>query len=89
MEGGLFPEAQSMQGLWYKELVPVLKGQMALAEAVELLKLRTRHFAKRQLTWFKHDARVQWLPGQSLSSMVERICREAEENEKPAPFLSL
>lgn len=92
MEGGLSPEAQSMQGLGYKELVPVLKGQMALAEAVELLKLRTRHFAKRQLTWFKHDARVQWLPwlpGQSLSSMVERICREAEENEKPAPFLSL
>ena len=46
------PDAQSMQGLGYKELLPVLEGRMPLEEAASLLKLRTRHFAKRQLTWF-------------------------------------
>ena len=42
----------SMQGLGYKEFVPYLSGEIALDEAVYILKRDTRHFAKRQLTWF-------------------------------------
>lgn len=69
------PDAQSMQGLGYKELLPVLEGRMPLAEAVSLLKLRTRHFAKRQLTWFKRDARIVWLPFQAdMRPYVDLIC---------------
>jgi len=79
LNGGLAPDAQSMQGLGYKELVPVVRGQMALEDAVSLIKLRTRHFAKRQLTWFRRDARIQWLPwqpGDDLGPLIDRICRE-------------
>ena len=76
-DGGLSPDAQSMQGLGYKELWPVLNGEMKLPDAVSLIKLRTRHFAKRQLTWFRRDQRIQWLPwqpGEPLEPLADRIC---------------
>ncbi|MBR3739013.1 MAG: tRNA (adenosine(37)-N6)-dimethylallyltransferase MiaA, partial [Clostridia bacterium] len=76
-DSGLSPEAQSMQGLGYKELWPVLTGETSLSDAVSLLKLRTRHYAKRQLTWFKRDERIQWLPwtpGQDLEPLADLIC---------------
>ena len=46
----------SMQGLGYKEIVRYLQGEYDLAEAVRVLKRDTRHFAKRQLTWFTHQS---------------------------------
>ena len=76
-KGGLSPDAQSMQGLGYKELWPVLTGETRLEDAVSLMKLRTRHFAKRQLTWFKRDERIQWLPwqvGDGMETLVNLIC---------------
>ena len=76
-ESGVPADAQSMQGLGYKELLPVLRGEMALPEAVSLIKLRTRHYAKRQLTWFKRDERIRWIPyhpGQSMEPIAEWIC---------------
>lgn len=51
----------SMQGLGYKEMIPYVKGHLPLSEAVSLIKLRTRHFAKRQMTWFRRDQRIVWL----------------------------
>lgn len=51
----------SMQGLGYKEFVPYLSGEIALDEAVYILKRDTRHFAKRQLTWFRRERDVLWL----------------------------
>ena len=51
-----------MQGLGYKELLAHFDGEMTLEETVELIKRRTRNYAKRQLTWFRADARVHWLP---------------------------
>lgn len=50
----------SMQGLGYKEIVKYLKGEYTYEEAVEILKRDTRHFAKRQLTWFRRDDRIKW-----------------------------
>ena len=76
-ESGVPADAQSMQGLGYKELLPVLDGTMSLPDAVSLIKLRTRHYAKRQLTWFKRDERIQWIPftpGQSLEPIADAIC---------------
>ncbi len=58
---GVKPEAQAMQGLGYKELVPVIMGETPLEEAVDTLKRRTRNYAKRQLTWFNRDQRIHWL----------------------------
>ncbi|MBO5562000.1 MAG: tRNA (adenosine(37)-N6)-dimethylallyltransferase MiaA [Firmicutes bacterium] len=49
------PSLVSMQGLGYKEFVPYFKGECTLEEAVYNLKISTRHFAKRQLTWFRHQ----------------------------------
>ena len=51
----------SMQGLGYKEILAYLEGEYPLEEAVRVLKRDTRHFAKRQLTWFRRERDVRWL----------------------------
>lgn len=51
----------SMQGLGYKEILDYLEGRCTLEEAIYILKRDTRHFAKRQLTWFKRERDVVWL----------------------------
>lgn len=51
----------SMQALGYRQLCAHLRGECTLAEAVETIKRDTRRFAKRQLTWFRRDARIHWL----------------------------
>lgn len=50
----------SMQGLGYKEILSYLDGTWSLEEAVYVLKRDTRHFAKRQITWFKREKNVEW-----------------------------
>ncbi len=51
----------SMQGLGYKEILSYLEGEITLEEAVYLIKRDTRHFAKRQLTWFRREKDVIWI----------------------------
>lgn len=51
----------SMQGLGYKEILDYLAGDCSLDEAIAQIKLSTRHFAKRQLTWFRREQDVIWL----------------------------
>ncbi len=51
----------SMQGLGYKEILKYLKGEITLDEAIYIIKRDTRHFAKRQLTWFRRERDVIWL----------------------------
>lgn len=51
----------SMQGLGYKEILSYLEGEITLEEAVYLIKRDTRHFAKRQLTWFRREKEVIWV----------------------------
>ncbi|MBO6113727.1 MAG: tRNA (adenosine(37)-N6)-dimethylallyltransferase MiaA, partial [Lachnospiraceae bacterium] len=51
----------SMQGLGYKEIYAYLKGEISIDEAVYILKRDTRHFAKRQLTWFRREKDVLWV----------------------------
>ena len=50
----------SMQGIGYKEIIEYLDGKISLDEAVELIKKNTRHFAKRQLTWFRREKQLPW-----------------------------
>jgi len=54
------PEVQAAQGIGYKELFPYLSGDISLATAIEEIKLRSRRYAKRQLTWFRNRMTVQW-----------------------------
>ncbi len=58
----------SMQGLGYKEIVSYLKGECTYEEAIEILKRDTRHFAKRQLTWFRRDDRIKWFTVEDYAS---------------------
>lgn len=51
----------SMQGLGYKELLSYLDGECSLSEAVRIIKRDTRHFAKRQLTWFRRERQTDWI----------------------------
>lgn len=61
LEAGYSPELKSMQSLGYRQLSAYLNGQIDLPTAVDEIKRDTRHFARRQLIWFRGDKRVQWL----------------------------
>lgn len=58
---GCTKDMVSMQGLGYKEILDYLQGTCTLEEAIYILKRDTRHFAKRQITWFKRERDVRWL----------------------------
>lgn len=60
-EKGYDKSLVSMQGLGYKEILDYLDGNSTLEEAIYILKRDTRHFAKRQITWFKREKEVIWL----------------------------
>ena len=60
LQDGVSPEAQAMKAIGYKELALYMDGQLSLEAASELIKKRTRHFAKRQMTWFKRMPYIRW-----------------------------
>lgn len=66
-ERGCNASMVSMQGLGYKEILEYLDGRCSLLEAVEKIKKETRHFAKRQLTWFRRERDVIWLDKQAFA----------------------
>ncbi len=73
MDAGLLDEVRELaaagltrglsagQAIGYKELLAALAGETSVGEAVELIKRRSRRYAKRQLSWFRHDGRVRWI----------------------------
>lgn len=63
----------SMQGLGYKEILDYLNGELSLDEAIYVLKRDTRHFAKRQLTWFKREKEVSWITQEEFDFDREKI----------------
>ena len=64
---GLEQNPTARQALGYRQVVEHLRGRRSLPETMELVKIRTRQFAKRQLTWFRRQMRLEWisLEGQS------------------------
>jgi len=50
----------SLNTVGYKEIIQHLDGEISLERAVELIKRNTRHYAKRQMTWFRKDERIKW-----------------------------
>lgn len=63
----------SMQGLGYKEILDYLDGKCTLEEAIYIIKRETRHFAKRQLTWFRRERDVMWLDKEAFEYNEEKI----------------
>ncbi len=64
----------SMQGLGYKEIIRYLNNELSLEEAVYILKRDTRHFAKRQLTWFRREREVIWLDKDKNDNNLLDLC---------------
>ena len=75
---GCRADMTSMQGLGYKELLAYLEHGGSLAETAERIKQNTRHFAKRQLTWFRRERDVRWLYADQMSEeeMLDRITED-------------
>jgi tRNA dimethylallyltransferase len=63
LDSGVDPRAKSLQTLGYKQAVEFLSGQLPLADALLECQSKTRQYAKRQMTWFRADPAIHWLPG--------------------------
>lgn len=72
----------SMQALGYKEIFSYLEGEISLEEAVYIIKRDTRHFAKRQLTWFKREKEVLWINKPEFDYNNDRILDFMENHIK-------
>ncbi len=66
----------SMQGLGYKEILDAYAGKCTVDEAFEKIKLETRHFAKRQFTWFRRERAVTWIHKEDYEDeeAILRVC---------------
>ena len=76
LRGGLSPDAQSMQGIGYKELAAAILGKTSMQHAEELIRRNTRHLAKRQLTWFRANDKIRWFDAtnsQERAKLCERM----------------
>lgn len=83
-ERGVKKESTAMQGLGYKELYAFLDGEISLEEAVRIIKRDTRHFAKRQITWFKRERDVIWADRSVIGSedaVLDFMLRELKERK--------
>jgi tRNA dimethylallyltransferase len=82
MEAGLLEEARALyphrhlnalQTVGYKEIFDYIDDKTGLQRTVELIKQNTRHYAKRQLTWFKKSPAIQWVNAGSIKNVVEKL----------------
>lgn len=86
MNMGLTKEYQSMKGLDYKQVIDYLEGVYDFDEMVETIKKETRHFAKRQLTWYKREDKAYWIhkneykDEEEIIGRILDICREVGWN---------
>jgi tRNA dimethylallyltransferase len=73
---GLAENRTAMQAIGYRQVVEHLRGQRSLSETIELVKIRTRQFAKRQFTWFRRHAdcnRIELKPEETVDAILERF----------------
>jgi len=76
LELGLADNPTAMQAIGYRQVVEHLRGERPLSETIELVKVRTRQFAKRQMTWFRRQARPRWLeltPKDTAATAAARV----------------
>lgn len=79
VNAGIPASAQSMQGLGYKELLPVIGGSESLDAAIEQIKTGTRNYARRQLIWFRRDKRIKWIEKDTLPTAAKHIINSWKE----------
>jgi tRNA dimethylallyltransferase len=79
LRAGLDRSRTAMQALGYRQVVEHLSGVRSLPETIALVKIRTRQFAKRQMTWFRKQLPMQWIavqPDQPVEQIAEDVCRQ-------------
>lgn len=76
LDMGIDENCTAMQAIGYKEFLDALKGRCSLAEATEQVQKASRHYAKRQLTWFRRNPQIHWLQ-RSLGEKTEEILQRA------------
>jgi tRNA dimethylallyltransferase len=76
---GYGPELPSMRAIGYRHMQPVVDGLETLAGALEPMKRDTRRFARRQRTWLRGVAGVEWLPPEPLEGLAQRVKRFLED----------
>ncbi|MCZ7612861.1 MAG: hypothetical protein M5T52_04805 [Ignavibacteriaceae bacterium] len=69
LEMGYDKNLNSLNTVGYKEIVQHLEGEISLERAIELIKRNTRHYAKRQMTWFRKDERIHWFEVNEFSDL--------------------
>jgi tRNA dimethylallyltransferase len=77
LQHGLAENKTAMQAIGYRQVVECLRDERSLTESIELVKSRTRQFAKRQLTWFRRHGNMEWIdlkPEESLEKCARKIC---------------
>ncbi|MCL2606150.1 MAG: tRNA (adenosine(37)-N6)-dimethylallyltransferase MiaA [Coriobacteriia bacterium] len=81
LQAGYRDASTAQQAIGYKELVPVLEGSADMADAVAAIKQATRRYAKRQLSWFRGDPRVQWIRNDDVftAEVVEHALKIAAD----------
>ncbi len=79
LDAGLSAKAKPLQSLGYKQAVKVLTEQFPISEAVQECQIKTRQYAKRQMTWFRSEAGVEWLPGFGTDQAIQREALEKTE----------
>ena len=74
LASGIPPKCTAMQAIGYKEFVNALNGEETIGQAAEEVKKSSRHYAKRQLTWFRRNPAIHWLSRQEQQTGEEILC---------------
>lgn len=73
LERGYDPECKALRTIGYRELIRHLRGEISLTEATALIQRNSRHYAKRQLTWFRRDDAIIWVDSCSESAKLPKL----------------
>jgi len=81
LAAGYSPELPAMAALGYKEVAMAVTGRISMEEAIRILKRNTRHFARRQLVWWRREPRIRWIAwpaGATATEVAQTVCELAE-----------
>ena len=82
LNAGYGKDLKSMRSIGYKEIVAHLSGELSLDETLHLIKRNTRHYAKRQMTWFKADSDILWFEYPEKFDIIKQYALEFYEQRE-------
>ena len=75
LDSGVNPQCQAFKGIGYKEVIQYLEGLISYDACVDLIQKNTRHFAKRQITWYKRMPYIEWITIDKQTTSNEIFCK--------------